>query len=156
MRRERVVLRQLHLAHVDEHEVAALRLGVREVEFLEDFVEAVHLALHFVDGLGPEVVRVGLFEADGAGFLEGGDGGVADSGVGGGDVLEEVGGADEPAYSPAGGVKVLARGADGESELLDLGREGRDAREGDVEEPVVDFIGEDDDLVLDAEVADTL
>lgn len=58
--------------------------------------------------------------------------------------------------APAGGVEVLAGGPDGEGQALNLGGQGGDPGEGDVEEAVVDLVGQDDDLVLDAEVADLL
>ena len=55
-----------------------------------------------------------VFKTYGGGFLEGGDAGVADSSVGGGDVFDEMFGADEPADAPACCVEVLPCGADGE------------------------------------------
>src|SRR6187551_1130363 len=58
--------------------------------------------------------------------------------------------------APAGGVKVLAGRTDGEGDLLHLGGQSSDAGEGDVVEAVVDFVGEDDDLVLDADVGNLL
>lgn len=70
--------------------------------------------------------------------------------------MDELGGAQEPAHSPAGGVEVLAGRADGDGETLDFGGESGDPGERDVEEAVVDFVGEDDYLVLDAEVTDLL
>jgi len=58
--------------------------------------------------------------------------------------------------APAGGVKVLAGGTDGEGDLFYLGGQSSDAGEGDVVEAVVDFVGEDDDLVFDADVGNLL
>ena len=86
--------------------------------------------------------------------MEGGDAGVADAGVGGGDVFDEVFGADEPADAPACCVEVFACGADGEGQGSDFGGESGDAGEGDVVKAVVDFVGEDENVVLDAEAAD--
>ena len=95
---EGVVLWQLDLVHVDENKVPALRVRVRHAQLVPDLVEAVHFGLHVVDGVFPESLRRGLLESYGACFLERGHGGVADACVGGGDVLKEVGGANEPAF----------------------------------------------------------
>jgi len=76
--------------------------------------------------------------------------------VRGRDVLDQLGGAHQPADAPAGGVKVLAGGADGDGDLFDFRGQGGDAGEVDVVEAVVDFVGQDDDLVLYAEVGDLL
>lgn len=96
--REVVALGELDLGEVDEDKVPALGLRVGQVELVEDGGQAVELALHLGDGLGPEVVVVGLLEAHGAGFLEGRHGGEADAGVGCRDVLDEFWAADEPAW----------------------------------------------------------
>lgn len=66
------------------------------------------------------------------------------------------GGGGRRTDAPAGGVKVLAGGTDSECDFFYLGGEGGDAGEGDVVEAVVDFVGEDDDLVLDANVGNLL
>ena len=71
-------------------------------------------------------------------------------------MLDQVLGAHEPADAPAGGVEVLAGGADGDGEALDLGRERGDAGKGHVVQAVVDLVRQDDDLVLDAQVPDLL
>ena len=62
---------------------------------------------------------------------------VTDSGVRGGDVFDQVLGADKPSDSPPCGVEVLAGGADGEGEFGDLGGEGGYASERNVIEAVV-------------------
>ena len=58
--------------------------------------------------------------------------------------------------APARSVKVLTRGPDGERELLKLRRKRRDARERLVVQAVIDLVGEDEDLLLYAQVADAL
>jgi len=83
------------------------------VEFVEDLAQAGDFAAHLGDGVGPEVVGVGLLEADGRCFLQGGDGGVADARVGRRDVFDQFGGPDQVADAPAGGVEVLACAPDG-------------------------------------------
>lgn len=149
-----VALRQLDLGEVGEHEVASLGLRIGEAELVEDFAETCHFGAHFALGLVPKALLVCLFEADGCGFLEGTDAAVADTCVGGGDVFDKVFGADEPADAPACGVEVLACGADGEGQFGDFWGESGNAGERDVVKAVVDFVGEDDDVVFDAQGAD--
>ena len=112
--------------------------------------------MHFLAGGFPKGVFGGVFETDGHGFLQRGDGRVADPGVGGGDVGDEFGGADQPADAPARGVEVLAAGPDGEGAGGDFRGEGPDAGEGGVVESVVDLVREDEDVVFDGQVADGL
>lgn len=86
--------------------------------------------------------------------------------------------AEQPANAPARGVEVFSGGADGEGYVCDGGGEGADSSEGDVVEAVVDlaiekggsvgesdrrggigkdyFVGENDDVVFNAEVSDCL
>lgn len=71
-------------------------------------------------------------------------------------MLDKFGRAHEPADTPSGSVEVLARGADGDGEALNLGGERGDSRKGNVVQAVVDLVGENDDLVLDAQVANLL
>lgn len=86
---------------------------------------------------------------DGAGFLQRRHGRVADASVRGGNVLDKLGRTHEPAHAPAGCVKVLARGANGDGEALDFGGKRGDPREGNVVQAVVYLVGKDDDLILD-------
>ena len=52
----------------------------RNSKLIPDFVEESHFSLHILLRFFPESDLVGLFEADGCGFLERGDGGVTDLG----------------------------------------------------------------------------
>lgn len=151
---EGIARRQADLGEIGEDEVAALGPRVGEVQLVQDGAEARDLAAHGGDRLGPEVVGLGLLEADGGRFLERRDGAVADAGVGRGHVSDQLGGPDEVADAPAGGEEVFAHASDGEGAVGEGGGEGGDAGEGDVVEAVVDFIGEDEDVVLEAEGAD--
>lgn len=58
--------------------------------------------------------------------------------------------------APACGIKVLARRSHRQGDLLDFRRQGSDTGEGDVVKPIVDLIGQDDNLVLEAEIGDPL
>lgn len=63
---------------------------------------------------------------------------------------------NEPADAPAGTVEILTRGADCERTSGYGGGESSHAGEGGIGEAVVDFVGEDEDVVFYAEVADGL
>jgi hypothetical protein len=58
--------------------------------------------------------------------------------------------------TPACGIKILPRRPNSQGNLLNLGREGGNARERHVEQAVVDLIGQDDNLVLEADIGDAL
>ena len=73
--------------------------------------------------------------------------------MGGSDGLDERSGADEIADAPAGGEEDFAGAADGQGDFSEVGGQSGDAGEGDVVETVVDFVGEDEDFVLEAKVA---
>lgn len=135
---------------------ASQRQTYRNIELVKHLTEELHLLLHLRPALVPEAGRVGLFESDGSGLLQGRHAAVADARVRAGNVLDQVLGANQVPDTPPGGVEGLARGADGERALVQLGRHCGDAGEGDVEEAVVDLIGEDDEVVLDAQVANAL
>jgi hypothetical protein len=52
--------------------------------------------------------------------------------------------------APACRVECFTRGPNGDCEIVQLGREGSYARKWDVVEAVIDFVGKDYDVVLDA------
>lgn len=64
--------------------------------------------------------------------------------------------ADHPANPPAGQEEGFAGGSHGEGELCDLGAQRCHASEGNITHVLVDFVGDDYDVVLDTEVADGL
>lgn len=88
--------------------------------------------------------------------MQRGDAGEADTCVCSGDVVDEVCRAGEVPNTPASTVEVLSCGANRESPSGDFRGEGGDAGERGVREAVVDFVGEDEDVVFYAEVADGL
>ncbi len=59
-------------------------------------------------------------------------------------------------YAPARGIEVLARRAYGNSNLLNFRRQGCNARKRHVEETVVDLVGQNDDLVFEADIGNLL
>jgi len=128
----------------------------RQTQLVPDFVEAVQLAFHLALALFPEAPVVGLFESDGRGLLQGTDAGEADASVRGGDILDQMLGTNQVAYPPSRSVEQLTRATDSQSECRNLRAQSGNAREGHVVQLVVDFVGEDEDVVFDAEVADGL
>ena len=126
----------------------------RNAQLVEDGAEPLHLALHLGAALLPEVVFVGLLEADGDGLLQRADAAVADARVRRRHVADQVLRSDQPADAPAGGVEVLAARPDGQGALRDLRGEGADPGERRVVQPVVDLVREDDQVVLDRQRAD--
>lgn len=156
MRREIVTFWQFHLFKVAEDEVPALGVRVRQAELVKDLAEAGDLGLHLALALIPEALLVRSFEADGRGLLQRAHAAVADARVRDGDVPDQVLGPNQPPDAPARGVEVLARRADGQGQPGDVRRQRGDAGEGDVVEAVVDLVGEDDDVVFDAQRADGL
>ncbi len=72
------------------------------------------------------------------------------------DVFDQMLRPNEPAHTPASGVKILACRADCESECGYFWRQGGDAGEWNVEEAVVDFVGKDQDIIFYAEVTNCL
>lgn len=103
-----VILWDANFGHVDQHKIAAFGVCEWQVEFKPDGVEEIHLRFEGGARLVPKAVRRGELEPDGDGFLEGRDRRVADAGVGCCYVGYEVGGADEPAYTPAGHIEGFA------------------------------------------------
>ena len=70
--------------------------------------------MHFLAGGFPKGVFGGVLEPNSHGFLQRGDGRVADPRVCGSDIGDEFRGANQPPDAPARGVEVLAAGPDGQ------------------------------------------
>lgn len=125
-------------------------------QLVPDFVEAVQLSLHLTLALFPEASVVCLFESNSSSFLQRADAGEANAGVCSGDVLDQMLGSDQVAHSPACSVEQLARAADSQGESCNLRAQCGHTSERHVVELVVDFVREDEDVVLDAKVANGL
>ena len=65
-------------------------------------------------------------------------------------------GPNEVPDTPASGVESFACRADGKSALVELWRQSSDSCEWNVEQTVVDFVRENDKVVLYTEIADAL
>lgn len=65
-------------------------------------------------------------------------------------------GSNEVPDSPAGGVEGFPGRTNGKGAFVEFWGHGSDSCEGDVEQAVVDFVGQDDEVMLHAEVADAL
>jgi len=131
-------------------------LTYRQFQFVPDFVEAVQLALHLPLALFPEPSVVGLFESNCRGLLQRADAGEADAGVCSSDILDQVLGPDQVAYPPTSSVEQLARTADSQSESRNLRAQRGNTSKRHVVQLVVDFVREDENVVLDAKVANGL
>ena len=66
----------------------------------------------------------------------------------GGDVFDKVLGAYEPAYTPARSVEVLSCRAHRKGQSCNFWGKSGDACERDIVEAVINFIGEDDDIIF--------
>ena len=122
---------------------------------MPDAVEQINLSLHVCFRGFPKVVSVSLLEPYGHGFLEGRDGGETYACMCCGYVFDELWDAYQEAYSPACSVEILACRSDGDGDLFEFWRESSDSCERDVVQPIVDFVREDEDLVLDAQIPDS-
>ena len=71
-------------------------------------------------------------------------------------MLDQVWRTDQPAYSPPCGIEVLPGRANGKSQGCNFRVESSHACERNVVQAVIDFIGEDQDFMLDAEGSDFL
>lgn len=73
-----------------------------------------------------------------------------------GHVLDQVLGADKVPNTPTSGVESLSGGAHCQSALKQLWGQGSDSSVGNVEEAVVDFIRQDDKVVLHTQFTNAL
>lgn len=156
MLREGVVSRKLYFGHIHEDEVTTFGVRIRQFKFIEDSDEAVDLGSHFSLGLIPKAMLISFLEADSSSFLQRADTAVADSGVSSTDGLNKMLGANQPPNAPSGAVEVLASRANSKCEVGDLGRKSSHAGEGSVIKTIVDLVAQNNNVVLDAQVTDSL
>jgi hypothetical protein len=97
---------------------------------------------------------VSFLKGNGCCFLEGRDTAVADAGVCTGNVFDQMVGSNEVADTPASSVEGLSGGANCERSLVKLWFDGGNSSKRNIVEAVVDFIREDDEVVLHSEVTD--
>ena len=128
----------------------------RKSQLVPDLVETIQLALHLGLALLPEAFALCLLERYRSGFLERTNTGETNARVCSRDVLDQVLGSDQIANPPAGSIEKLACATHSQCEGRDLGAQRRNAGEWHVVQLVVYFVGQDEDVVLDAEVANGL
>jgi hypothetical protein len=128
----------------------------RETELIKDLTEKLDLILHVCSAFVPEALLFSLLERNSSRLLERGDTAVADAGVCTSHVFDQMFGANEIPNTPAGGIEGLAGGADSQSTLVQFGGQGSNSCERDIKEAVVDLIGQDDQVVLHAQLANAL
>lgn len=73
-----------------------------------------------------------------------------------GNVLNQMRRTDQVSDTPASSVERFTSGPNGQCALVKLGRESGDSGEWDVVKPIVDFIGQNDQVVFDSKSTDTL
>lgn len=128
----------------------------RKTELVKDLTEKLDLVLHIGSTLIPEAFFFSLLKGNSSGFLERRHTAVADAGVCTGHILDQVLRANKISNTPAGGIEGLAGGTDGQGSLVQLRRQSGNSRKGDIEETVIDLIRQNNQVVLNAEVADAL
>lgn len=99
---------------------------------------------------------IGLLETDGSSFLQRADTAVADASMGSANVLDKVLRTNKPPDTPSCAVKILASRTNGESQVGNLGGKSSHASKRSVVKTVVDLVAQDDDVVLNAEIANGL
>ncbi len=108
-----------------------------------------------VGGEGGVEVGAELFETVGCAVLEGGGGADVGEVVEVGDCAEPLGVCNEVAETPAGDGEGFGEAGDDDGAFAEVGEaEGGDVLSAGVEEVLVDFVGEEEEVVTDGEVAD--
>lgn len=126
----------------------------RQSQLYPNFIQPLHLSLHLLLTLLPESLLFRLFKPDRGSLLEWRHTREANPGMCGAGIFDQMGFSDQPTHAPTSAVKVLSCRADRDGKVFNFGGEGRDASERGVVETVVDFVGEDYDVVFYAEFAD--
>lgn len=132
------------------------KITYRKTKLIKDLAEQLDLVLHVRSALVPEAFLLSLLKRNSSSFLERRDTAVADAGVSTGHILDQVLGANEISDTPTSGVERLAGGANGQGTLVQLRRQGSNSREGNIEQTVIDLIGQDDQVVLHAQLTNAL
>lgn len=127
-----------------------------QTQLVPDFVETIKLPLHLCLALLPEAFALCLLERYGSRLLKRADTRETDASVRCSNVLDQMLGSNQVSHSPTGCVEQLASAANCQSKICDLRAKRRNASERHVVELIVDFVGKNEDVVLDAEVANGL
>lgn len=136
--------------------IRARVITYRDTELIEDLAEPLNFTLHVCSALVPEALFFCLLESNSSSFLERRHTAVTDTGVCTSHVLDQVFRANEVPNTPTSSIEGLAGGAHGQSALVQLWGQGSNSSVGNVEEAVVDFIRQDDKVILDAQFTNAL
>lgn len=128
----------------------------RDTELIKNLTEPLDLSLHLRSALVPEACLFGLLKGDSSCFLQRRYAAVADAGVCTGYVLDQVFGSNQVANTPTGGVEGFAGRAHGQGTLVQFRRQCPDSRERDIEQTVIDLVGQNNKVVLHAQISDAL
>lgn len=136
--------------------VGGIVIAYRDTKLIKDLTEPLNFTLHVCAALVPEALFLCLLESNSSSFLERRHAAVTDTGVCTSHILDQVFRADEVPNTPTSGVEGLAGRTHGQSTLVQLWGQSSDSSVGNVEEAVVDFIRQDDKVVLDTQFTNAL
>lgn len=97
-----------------------------------------------------------LLERNSCRLLERRNTAVANTSVCSGNVLDQMLGSNQVTNTPAGSIEGLARRSHGKGALVKFRRKSGNSSIRNIEKAVIYFIRQDDQIVLDAQVTDTL
>ena len=124
----------------------------RNTQLIKDLTEALHLLLHIIPTLIPESHLVSLLESNSSSLLERRNTAIADAGVCASHILDQMLWSDEITNTPSSGIEGFTSGTHREGTFIQLGGKSCNSGERNVEETIVNFIRQDDQVVLDTEV----
>ena len=127
-----------------------------DTKLVKNLAEELHLLLHLVPALVPEANLVCLLKRNGSSLLERRNTAIANARVRTSNVFDQMLRSNQVAHTPAGGVEGFASRAHSEGALVQLGRQGGNSGKGNIEKAVINFIGQDNKVVLDTEVTNPL
>ena len=110
---------------------------------------------HFRAAFVPESNLVGLLKSNSGCFLQGRHATIANTSVRTGNVFDKMLGSNKVSHTPTGGIKGFAGRSHSQSTLVKLRGQGANPSEWDIKEAVVDFVGENDKIVLDTKLTNT-
>lgn len=125
------------------------------IQLVKHLAKAINLALHFVPGLLPETLALGLFKRHGRSLLQRRHAAVTNTGMRRSHILDQMRRPDEISDSPARGIKRFTSRSHSERAFVQLRRQCGNAGEWHVEQAVIDLVRQDDEVVLGSERANS-